>query len=858
MAQSLSQSLADPHFFLTFGAALKFLRKRARLTQDELGRAVGYSREQIARLENGSRLPDLTMLAALFVPALELQREPLLVTRLMELAAAARHESDSASDPVQITVTHATRQRVELSQTIVEPLFPAALTAAALHRPPSPLLPLIGRDDAVTQACTLLAGHARLLTLVGAPGVGKTRLALEIGRQLASSFANGAAWVALAPVQHGDDLVSAVAAALSIPLSANQSAESAVRIYLAAHELLLILDNCEHLVAAAEQFSFWLQNAPRLKILCTSRVALDLYGEYELSVPPLALPNLAHLPDPPELSLIPAVKLFVERAGAVDLSFQVEADNALAVAGLCVALDGLPLAIELAAARSRTLTPQEILQQIVASRRQHHSTGSLLAQSKRGVDERHRTLHEAIDWSYRLLTPADQVVFSKLGVFVAGCTVAAAEEICAATDSNVQALVQANLVQLDQANAGEDPGRARLTMLETLRTFAVEQLVAQAKLDELRSRHADYFSDYAQQIFPGLLGEEQSQWMQRALQDHDNLRAALRFALHQQCGETAVAIASGLWWFWNRQGLLAEGSAWLEASLNCPTKDSEPDDRCRQQRARALNGAGALATEMGRLDEAMRYYQEGLALRQALGDQIGASDMLHNMALNARCQGNFAQALQWFEESLAVTVALGGAAESDVMNYANIGITHFEMGDLAAAQPWLETALVESRRQHDGWRSAFITYNLAHLLLAQDDTDRAEQLARESVLEFEQLGDHLFLAEAQLVLGKVMDRRGDRRQAHALYQRVLAIYRGIDDPHGIANVLQAQAWLALTDDDRPQGRVAARALLEQAYALRVSVPRALSPYEQEEYAQLRSATIDTDSQHESADANALT
>ena len=251
-------------------------------------------------------------------------------------------------------------------------------------------------------------------------------------------------------------------------------------------------------------------------------------------------------------------------------------------------------------------------------------------------------------------------------------------------------------MQIEQESNGEAP-TARLSLLETLRTFAVDQLVVQGELAAVQSRHAAYFAAYAQEIFTGLLGEEQALWMQRALREQDNLRAALRFALHDQQGETAVALASGLWWFWNRQGLLREGSAWLEASLNCPTRETPPGDRYRQQRARALNGAGSLATEQGDFASAMRYHQEGLALRRALGDQAGGADILHNMALTARCQGDFVQALQWFEESLAITVQMGAAAESDVMNYANIGITHFELGELAQAQPWLETALVTAR-----------------------------------------------------------------------------------------------------------------------------------------------------------------
>jgi predicted ATPase len=671
--------------------------------------------------------------------------------------------------------------------------------------------------------------------------VGKTRLALEIGRRLVDDFAHGAGWVALAPVQSDDDLAAAVAAALAISPGPTQTPAEAVRGYLASHALLLILDNFEHLLAVALQISTWLQIAPQLKILATSRVALDLYGEYELAVAPLALPNLAHLPPPAELAQVPAVKLFAERTGAVDLGFRLNAENALAVAGLCVALDGLPLAIELAAARSRSLTPQDLLQQIVAARQQHQPAGTLLAQSKRGVDERHRTLHEAIDWSYRLLAPMDQVVFAQLGVFVGGCTLAAAAAISGAADENVQGLLQANLVQLEQENASGPATETRLALLETLRTFAVEQLVAQEELSAAQIRHAGYFAAYAQEIFAGLLDEEQSLWMQRALRDHDNLRAALRFALHEQLGESAVAIAGGLWWFWNRQGLLREGSAWLEASLNCPPQEDPPNDRYRQQRARALNGAGSLATEQGDFDAALRYHQEGLALRRALGDQAGAADILHNLALTARCQGDFTQALQWFEESLGEMVKLGHAPESDVMNYTNIGITHFEMGNLALAQPWLETALVSARSQNDGWRAAFVAANLADLLLAQGDLSRAEGLAQESVQDFKRFGDQLYLAEALLVLARVTVRRGERQQAHELCHTVFDIYRGIDDRHGIANVLQVQAWLALADPDQPQGRDHARALFEQACSLRTAVPRAIAPYEQAEYENLRRA-----------------
>ena len=713
-------------------------------------------------------------------------------------------------------------------------------------------LSLIGRQAAMAQACTLLGGDARLLTLIGAPGVGKTRLALEIGLRLAPTFAQGAGWVALAALQHDDDLASAVADALAIKRGPDQTAAAAVASYLAARSLLLVLDNFEHLLAAAPLIDAWLVGAPHLKVLCTSRVALDLYGEYELVVPPLTLPDLAGLPPVAELTQIPAIKLFVDRTSAIDHDFRLDAENALAVAGLCVALDGLPLAIELAAARSRSLAPQELLQQLIAARQHYQPTAALLAQTKRNIAERHRTLQAAIAWSYHLLPAAAQIIFARLGVFWGGCTQAMAQAVTGATRAEIEALLQANLVQanLGQSAGQPDPpvdgdelaGESRLILLETLRTFATEQLLAENRLAATQRLHADYFATYAQAIFTGLRSEEQALWMQRARRDHDNLRAALRFALQAELGEVAVAIAGGLWWFWNRQGLLHEGSAWLEASLRCPTQATTLSDLQRQQRARALNGAGSLATEQSDFASAMRYHQEGLVLRRALGDEMGVADVLHNMGLVARGQGEYVQALRQFEESLAISRQLNQDPATDVMNCVNIGITAYEMGNPALARQWLEEALTHARGQPDLWVMAFTAAALADLLHFQGELLRAEALATESLQLYQQLGDTLFLPEPMLLLANLAYARGDLTQAHDLCQIVLTAYRAIDDTHGIANVLQVQAWLALTEGtasgDATEAVAHAAALTDQARTLRASVKRAISPREQAEYARL--------------------
>ena len=822
----------------TFGAALKYLRKRAHLTQDELGRAVGYGREQIARLENGSRLPDLTVLAALFVPALDLQREPQIVTHFMELAGAARLSAQPAEDPAQIMVTHITHRRVEVTQAVLEPVSPPTLPAVTVHALPAPLLPLIGREDAVACGCVLLGRDARLLTLVGPPGVGKTRLALETGRRLAADFAHGAAWVALAAAQNEEELISTVMVALSITPGATQSPSAAVQGYLVAHPLLLVLDNFEQLTAAAPVLLTWLQAAPGLKILCSSRAALDLYGEYELSVPPLDLPDLAHLPPVDQLAQVPAVKLFVDRMKAVDLNFVLDAENALAVAGLCVALDGLPLALELAAARGRTLSPQELLQQIVAARRQYQPAPSLLAQTKRGIDDRHRTLQEAIDWSVRLLSLGHQRVFAQLGVFAGGCTPAAAAAVCTAAEADLHTLAQANLIQITAEDG--DPA-ARVHLLETLRTFAVDQLTAGGDLLDLQRCHAEYFAEAVQELFNGLLGEDQALWMQRGVADLENYRAALRFALAAEEGELAVALAGGLWWFWHRNGLLHEGRSWLDASLRCPVKHDPVDDLYRRRRSRVLNGAGSLAAEIGDLDAALRYHEEGLSLRQALGDRQGEADILHNMALTARCQGHYAQALAWLEESLQIVAELGKSADDDVMGLTNIGITYFDMANLEQARSWLGRALAAAQQQHDPWRIAYAGVALSSVLCALGDLDTAEVLAQESSDLYERQGDAFFDLEALLVLARIALNRGDHLRAAELSRRVLDGYRAIGDPHGMASALQVQAWLAVADRNQRLDFSTPASLYEQAWALRHTVLRVLSPQESEEYARLKAA-----------------
>lgn len=788
----------------TFPEALRFLRKRARLTQDELGRAVGYSREQIARLENSSRLPDLAVIAALFVPALFERDEPRLAEQLLALAGRTRRDQ-------QITITHTRQTRVELTS---ETLVALAAPAAPAHRPPAPLLPLIGREAEVCDLLALLEA-TRLVTLVGAPGIGKSRLALEVAHRALPQFPDGAAFVPLADATAAADAPYAFLAALGVTPAPQQTAEAAIAAYLAPRRLLLVADNCEHILEATPRFADWLAAAAGVKLLCTSRVPLDIYGEHEWPLAPLAAPSLAEPPDLDRWGQTPAMQLLVARGRAIDPGFALTADNLLPLATLCAALDGLPLALELAAVRLRDLSPAELAQQLLAARGHGQLSSTWLQQTRRNIAERHRTLHAAIDWSVRMLPPAQADAFCRLGLFAGGCSEAAAQAVTASTaDAGpdvLVALARANLVMRVDG---------RVTLLETLRAYAVERLAAAGGLAEGRRRHAAYFGAFGAQVFAGLLGDDQAAWMQAALADHDNLLAALRWALAAGDGETAIALAGHLWWFWYRRGLFALGRELLGAALRLTTPD-------RSARARALNGLASIHLALDDPAASLACHREGLALRQELDDRLGIATALHNMGLAAYVLGDFAQAIAWMHESIAADPSADPAQA-----WAHIGIISLDLLDLAESRRWLERAYECTQQAPDGWLHAFVAFNLADTLWECGERGAARQLAEASLRQFETLGDEHYTTDPRLLLARIALAEGDFAAAQALSARALAEYEARPDPAAAAGARLVQVELALALGDVAQ----AGALAAAALAQRRSVARPLSPREEARYA----------------------
>ena len=793
----MPHSLALPD---SFGASLRLLRKRARLTQEELGRAVGYSREQIARLENGSRLPDLAVVAALFVPTLLPDRDRALTEQFLALAGRTRRE-------VQLTVTRTRETQIELVQTTVVAPKPR-------FAPPAPLLPLIGRQADVAELIARLR-TARLITLIGAPGIGKTRLALAVGHAAQAAFADGAALVSLAEAQTAADIPYAVLQALALTPAAGQSPADVLRDALRPRQLLLILDNCEHLLDGATLFADWLAHAPDLRLLCTSRVPLDLYGEHEWPLAPLAVPDLAEPPDLARWGQLPALQLLAARASAADPAFALTDDNLLPLASLCVALDGLPLALELAAVRLRELSPHDLVQQLLALRGHTQLSSTWLGQTRRNVAERHRTLQAAIGWSAQLLDPARRAAFHALGVFVGGGTVDAAREVAGADAATLAHLARANLIRLDDG---------RVHLLETLRAFAREQLTAD-RLAATQTAHAAYYARFAQRVFAGLNGEEQAAWMAWAVADHDNCLAALRWALAAGDGETAVAIAGGLWWFWYRRGYFELGRELLAAALEWPS--SAP-----LIRANALNGLAAFYL----VDEAyaanLACHEEGLALRRALGDPAGIATVLHNMGLTAYTMGDSDTATARLLESIEVNP--GGDQTSA---WAHLGLIAQERHDLAAARRWLELAYDAAMSASAGWIQAFVMNFLADVLRELGELDAADRLAQESLRLFAEMDDTYYLPDAQVTLAQIALDRGDTAAATALAALAAAQYAARDDAVLLASVTLVQAEIAGRDGQRAAGA----ALLARSQALRGRASRAVSPHEQAQYERVAGA-----------------
>ncbi|GHO84950.1 protein kinase domain-containing protein [Dictyobacter formicarum] len=716
---------------------------------------------------------------------------------------------------------------------------------------PAFLTPLLGREQDVEHVCTLIQRpDIRILTLAGPGGVGKTRLGLEIASRLCASFEDGVCFVSLAPISDAQLVLSTIARQLEVKEAGEQSILDLLIAALRDRHLLLLLDNLEQVVAAGPRLAELLAACPRLKILTTSRALLHLDGERVFSVQPLALPDLQQLPAQDVLAQQAAVALFLQRAQALQPDFRLTATNAPVIAEICVRLDGLPLAIELAAARSRVLPPQALLARL--SQRL-----VLLTRGAVTLPARQQTLRSTLQWSYDLLASHEQCLFRYLSIFVGGFTLEAAEQVCGALQRDDQDAVGSILDGVDSLleksllyRVERPTDESRLALLETIREYGLECLKASGQLEIIRQSHAFYYQELAREAGADISSPEKGKWLDQLEQEQDNLRAVLNWLLAQGEAEQALRLCNDLFWFWWTRDHPREGRMFLERGL------AALGDVLCDTRGWALQTLGILVSNQGNFSHAVELWQSSLALFQEMGGVLGSAWALSNIGIATMYQGEYARAQQILEESLALfreledrgergpsqigSLPVSGGVAFTLHRLASIANLQGEYarasmlaeeslsffratGDSIRISPILEilaTAALNLGEYTRAWdflaekltldrengvkRIIGITLSLqGQLALLQGDLDRAHDLLAESIAILKEIASNWMpsqdnLAESLSLCGRVVARQGNIARARALHEESLEAARHMATPQILAFSLEGLAEVVVS------------------------------------------------------------
>jgi predicted ATPase len=684
--------------------------------------------------------------------------------------------------------------------------------------------PFVGREKEVAAAKELLLRQdVRLLTITGPGGIGKTRLAVEVAGGLVEHFPGGTNFVPLSTLSDPALIASAIVQALGIREAGSQSPLDILKKNLqdaGRAPMLLLLDNFEHLIQAAPTVSELLAMAPHLKILVTSRAALHVYGEREFPAPPLALPDSRSLPPPLEiLSKYSAVALFVQRATAARPDFELDRENASAVTAICARLDGLPLAIELAAARVKVLSLSSILTRL-ASRLQ------LLTGGARDLPERQQTLRGAIDWSYDLLSPAEQRLFRRLSVFVNGCNLEGVEAVCDTKGDLDLDLLDGMASMVDKSllqQLAEADGEVRFIMLETIREYALEKLEAAGEQASTKRAHAAYCLVLAEEDAAEQSGVEEMELLERFALEHDNFRAALEWLTETGDAEWGLRLGTALFRFWETREYFAEGRDRLDKLLKLPGAAAPT-----KARARVLFAAGVFASEQVDYVPSDALLGESLEIARQLGDKRGAAVSLNALGVNARNRSDLAIAHALFEESLALWREWGGDQKAVARSLSNLASVAKSQGDYARARSLYAECLSIFQGLGDRTGVAWSLNSQGDVARDQGDSLAAQALYEQSLAIFRETGDRWGIAGTLADLGNLAREQRNYPVAQSLYRESIRLFLTLEHKRGIARLLECFACSAAVQLEAES----ALRLAGAAAALRRSIGTPLTPAEQ--------------------------
>lgn len=802
-------AVISPHKFTSFGELLRYLRERVELSQKELALQVGYHYSYMCRLEKNQRVPDTNTLMTRFVPALLLDQEPQWTARLLELAGGT---SEGKMPPASFSFAES------------KPAFPPPPTALPIFdlsasNLPVFLTPLIGRDNEVNTLANLISRNdVRLVTLIGPPGVGKTRLATHLAAQMAGAFAHGPLFVDMTPITHSSEFLPALAQAFGVLESSDAPIIRNIIAVLRQRNLLLVIDNFEQILQAASALPNLLIGAPNIKILATSREALHVSGEYEFPLAPFPIPHEVRGPNnlDEDLDVLlqhASVRLFVQRAQAVQPGFKLTGENSGAIVEICQRLDGLPLAIELAAARAKAFTPQSMLQQL--NRRLEWLT-------RGSRDSLKQTLRGAIEWSYNLLSDQERTILRRMSVFVNGCTLRAAESICADSEYAETAVRRADVLDLivklidkSLVTTENTNQQIRYHLLETVAEFGREKLTQAGELDEIHTRHLIHFTEYAEESERQLDGTNQGPWIRITANEQGNFHAAMDYTLtHHDVLTYGLRIGAAISLFWLERSRFHEGIAWLNKLLELAVAPEY-----RHIRAKMLYRCGAIQARAFHFNIAYALCEQSLEIARTMEDKriltsalfyLGEictemKDFQKARTLLEECiricrenqfpthlaialtdlgkvlleQNEPKQALVMIEEALTIAESI-----NDIWGLSHVlqfqGSLHRFMGEYDKAITYFERCLPYTREIGDRFAEGIALSNLSILYNLQEDYPASSHAAEQSFIAFQSIGDEVQQPFPLRMMGYSAIKAGNIVRARTLIRDSLNGNRGQD------------------------------------------------------------------------------